>query len=64
MTRSILILTIITGIAYNEDVNAAVELIEKTLSICETVAKDRPIQVFPQAFANSSIDIAMACGLT
>lgn len=52
--------TVITGVAYGEDVAVAVAVIEKALRDCETVMKDKPIQVFPQAFGNSSIDIEVA----
>lgn len=49
--------TIIAGVAYGEDVSEAVKVIEQALKDCETIAADRPLQVFPQSFASSSIDI-------
>lgn len=52
--------TVITGIAYGEDVAESVAVIESAVKDCDTVMKDRPIQVFPQAFGNSGIDIEVA----
>ena len=49
--------TIMTGIAYSEDVSKSVEIIKDAVKDCETVNKDDPIQIFPQAFGSSSIDI-------
>ena len=52
--------TIITGVAYSEDVKQAVKVIENALKNCETIKKDEEIQIFPQAFGSSSIDIEVA----
>lgn len=52
--------TIMAGVAYGEDVAASVDVIEKAVSSCDTVDRDNPIQVFPQAFGASSIDIEVA----
>lgn len=49
--------TIVTGVAYDEDVKESVKIIGKALKRCETVHQDEPIQIFPQAFGASSIDI-------
>lgn len=49
--------TITTGVAYDEDVSEAVEVITKAVEDCESVNKDKPIQIFPEAFGASSIDI-------
>ncbi len=49
--------TVIAGVAYGEDVAEAVGVIEKAVATCKTVRDDEPIQVFPQAFGESSIDI-------
>lgn len=49
--------TIITGIAYGERVPEAVEVIEQAVGNCATVHKDQPLQIFPQGFGASSIDI-------
>ncbi|MFC6631985.1 mechanosensitive ion channel family protein [Microbulbifer taiwanensis] len=49
--------SITAGVAYGEDVAEAVGVIEKALASCRTVRDDEPIQVFPQAFGDSSIDI-------
>jgi len=49
--------TVITGVAYGEDVAQAVAVIEAAVRGCTTVKHDQPVQVFPQAFGESSIDI-------
>lgn len=49
--------TIIAGVAYGEQVAQAVEVIEKAVQQCDTVRQDQPIEIFPQGFGNSSIDI-------
>ncbi len=48
---------IVVGIGYDEDVTGAVNVIEDALRNCATIAGDKPVQVFPQGFGNSSIDI-------
>jgi len=50
-------ITIIAGVAYGEDVATAVEVIKVAVSECESVRDDEPVQIFPQAFGDSSIDI-------
>lgn len=49
--------TIVAGVAYGEDVAEAVEVIEKAVATCKTVRDDEPVQVFPQGFGESSINI-------
>ncbi len=49
--------TVMTGVAYDEDVAQSVEVIEKAVSGCQSVSSDKPVQIFPQAFGASSIDI-------
>jgi small-conductance mechanosensitive channel len=49
--------TIITGVAYGEQVAQAVAVIEKAVQQCKTVRQDQPVEIFPQGFGNSSIDI-------
>ena len=49
--------SITAGVAYGEDLAAAVEVIEQSVKSCETVRQGRPIQVFPAAFGSSSVDI-------
>jgi small-conductance mechanosensitive channel len=49
--------TIIAGVAYGEQVTQAVQVIEKAVQQCDTVRQDQPVQIFPQGFGNSSIDI-------
>ena len=49
--------TVICGVAYGEDVDHAREIIRKAVESCSTVmATERPIQVFAQEFADSSIN--------
>ena len=52
--------TIIAGIAYGEQVDEAVEVIEQAVKTCGTVDKERSIQIFPQTFGASSIDIEVS----
>lgn len=49
--------TIITGIAYGEDITTSIEVIEKAVKNCNTVELSKPVEVFPQAFGASSVDI-------
>lgn len=49
--------TIIAGVAYGEQVAQAVEVIKKAVQQCNTVRQDQPVEIFPQGFGNSSIDI-------
>jgi small-conductance mechanosensitive channel len=49
--------TLTTGVAYSEDLEDAIEVIEDALKTCSSVKQDEEIQVFPQAFGSSSIDI-------
>ncbi|MFD1216461.1 mechanosensitive ion channel family protein [Microbulbifer celer] len=50
-------ITIIAGVAYGEDVATAVKVIEAAVLDCETVRDDEPVQIFPQGFGDSCIDI-------
>lgn len=52
--------SIMTGVAYGVDLDEAVAVIEEAVSICESVADDRPVQVFPSRFGSSSMDIEVA----
>ncbi|HNP26572.1 MAG TPA: mechanosensitive ion channel family protein [Nitrosomonas sp.] len=49
--------TIITGVAYAEDISESVAVIEKAVKNCNTVEQSQPVEIFPQAFGSSSIDI-------
>ncbi|MEP3917131.1 mechanosensitive ion channel family protein [Ascidiaceihabitans sp.] len=47
----------ICGVAYDEDVDAARDVIATAVSTCDTVHQDdKPIQIFAQEFAESSIN--------
>jgi len=49
--------TIAVGVAYKEDLAQAVALIEKTVKSCESVRDEHPIQIFPNQFGSSSMDM-------
>lgn len=51
---------LMTGVAYDEDVDNAVKVITAALEGCQSLTPDKPIQVFPKAFGDSSIDIELA----
>ena len=49
--------TVICGVAYGEDVDAARDVIRSAVQTCETVAQeDHEVQIFAQEFADSSIN--------
>lgn len=50
-------ITIMTGVAYDEDADAAVSVIEGALKQCKTVDKAKNVEVFLAGFGASSIDI-------
>ncbi len=51
---------IMAGVAYGEDVYESVEVIENAVRSCKSVDLSKEIQVFPQGFGSSSIDIEVA----
>jgi small-conductance mechanosensitive channel len=52
--------TIAAGVAYDEDVDQSRTVIERAVRGLDSVADDRPVQVFAQAFGSSSIDFEVA----
>ena len=48
--------TVICGVAYDEDVDAARDVIAQAVEGCDTVRDDQPVQIFAQEFADSSIN--------
>jgi small-conductance mechanosensitive channel len=48
--------TVMCGVAYGESVDESRTVITQAVEACESVRKDRPIQIFAQAFGESSID--------
>ncbi len=48
--------TIMCGVAYDEDVDKSREVIRKAVENTEYVNKDKPVQIFAQSFGSSSID--------
>ncbi len=49
--------TVICGVAYDEDVDQSRDVIRKAVESCDTVYQDdKPIQIFAQEFASSSIN--------
>ncbi|MFK7857431.1 MAG: mechanosensitive ion channel family protein [Granulosicoccus sp.] len=49
-----------TGVAYDVDIDEAVDVIAEAIAQCETLTPEKPIQVFPCGFGSSSIDIELA----
>lgn len=50
-------ITVITGVAYGENISESVAVIQKAVNDCSTVEPSKPVEIFPQAFGESSIDI-------
>lgn len=50
-------ITVITGVAYGENISESVAVIQKAVNGCSTVELSKPVEIFPQAFGESSIDI-------
>ncbi|WP_197409212.1 MULTISPECIES: mechanosensitive ion channel family protein [Microbulbifer] len=49
--------SITAGVAYGEDVEESVKVIETAVKACRTVRDDEQVQVYPEGFGDSSIDI-------
>lgn len=49
-------ITVMCGVAYDEDVDEAREVIKSAVEKAETVDTSRPVEIFAQAFGSSSID--------
>lgn len=52
-------ISIVVGVAYGEDVDAARDVIHQAVAGLETVHADKPVQVFATTFNSSSIDFAV-----
>lgn len=52
-------ISVMTGVAYDENVATCIELIRKTVDNCKSVNHDKPIEIVANAFGSSSIDIEM-----
>ena len=48
------------GVAYDEDVAKARQVIETAVSKCKTVNKNQPVEVFAKEFADSSVNFEVA----
>ncbi len=48
--------TVMCGVAYDEDVDSAREVIQQAVQKVDSVDTDKPVQVFAQAFGASSVD--------
>ncbi|WP_261342448.1 mechanosensitive ion channel family protein [Polystyrenella longa] len=48
--------TVICGVAYDEDVDASREVIKSAVQDCSTVSDEKPVEIFAQEFAASSIN--------
>tara|TARA_E500000318_G_scaffold100947_1_gene104050 strand:+ start:372 stop:1529 length:1158 start_codon:yes stop_codon:yes gene_type:complete len=49
-------ITVICGIAYGEDVAEGRAVIKEAVESCDSVHKNKPVEIFAQAFGSSSID--------
>lgn len=58
--------TFICGVAYGENVDHAREVIQKAVESCRTVSGERPVEIFANEFAESSINFEVTwwCGAT
>jgi len=58
--------TVICGVAYGEDVDRSREVIHAAVAACDTVSRKRPVEIFAQEFADSSINFEVTwwCGAT
>ncbi|EGG99298.1 MscS Mechanosensitive ion channel [gamma proteobacterium IMCC2047] len=50
-------ITLTVGIAYDEQVDQAIPVIEKALKDCKSIDKNLPLEVFMAEFGASSVDI-------
>ena len=59
-------ITVICGIAYSEDVDKARSIIEQAVDSCNLVSQQKPVEIFAQEFADSSINFEVTwwCGST
>ncbi len=48
--------TVVCGVAYDEDVNESRSVIKQAVESCESVSKDDPVEIFAQEFAASSVN--------
>lgn len=48
--------TVIAGVGYGEDVDESREVIRKAVEGCSSIEKNRPVEIFAQEFASSSIN--------
>lgn len=48
---------VVIGVGYGESVANAVQLITKTVKSCSSIEQQHPVEVFPDEFADSSINI-------
>tara|TARA_R110002049_G_scaffold305056_1_gene501024 strand:- start:72593 stop:73864 length:1272 start_codon:yes stop_codon:yes gene_type:complete len=58
--KSVRRVRLICGVAYDEDVDVAREVITKAVSACDSVESGRDVEVFAQAFADSSVNFEVA----
>lgn len=49
-------ITVIVGVAYDEDVDASREVIQEVVAKCKTVHSDHDVEVYAQEFADSSVN--------
>ncbi|MFG0330760.1 MAG: mechanosensitive ion channel family protein [Phycisphaerales bacterium] len=53
-------ITIMTGVAYDVDVDEALPIIREAVESCDSVSSEHEVQVFANGFGSSSIDIEVA----
>jgi small-conductance mechanosensitive channel len=51
---------IMTGVAYGEDARAALPIIQKAVENCQSIAKEKGVEVFLNGFGSSSMDIEVS----
>lgn len=49
-------ITVICGVAYDEDVDQSRDVIRDAVEKCESVSESKPVEIFAQEFASSSIN--------
>lgn len=55
--RPIRRVTIMTGVAYDEDLATAIQVIDAAVADCESAIAGQPVQIFAHGFGESSMDI-------
>jgi small conductance mechanosensitive channel len=59
-SRPVRRISVITGVAYGEDLDRAREVIAESVGKCSSVRRDEPIEIFAREFSDSSINFEVA----